>query len=173
MSRARFVAVSATLPNASDVGAWVGAPPAAVLTFGDDVRPVPLRTLVRGYPPANNDFLFERRLNSHLLGLVQAHAEARPTLVFCSSRKGAADAAAQLSVASGGSLVPSPDAGRALAAGASAVQCRALAQALLYGIGYHHAGLEPGDRAVVEGLFSERWLPVRQGKDWDGFGGGL
>lgn len=36
----RFIALSATLPNATDIGAFVGA---EVFQFGEEYRPVPLQ----------------------------------------------------------------------------------------------------------------------------------
>lgn len=41
----------------------------------------PLQT--QGYPPAKNDFLFERRLNEHVHGVVAENSKGRPALVFC------------------------------------------------------------------------------------------
>lgn len=79
----RFVAISATIPNARDVAAWLGAPPAGLLMFGEEVRPVKLKTIVRGYAPLKNDFLFERRLNSILPQIISEHSCGQPTLVFC------------------------------------------------------------------------------------------
>ena len=53
------------------------------MTFGDEMRPVKLTTVVRGYPQSRNDFLFERRLNDHLAGVIAEHSKGKPTLVFC------------------------------------------------------------------------------------------
>ncbi len=38
LGRLRFVAVSATIPNVADVGAWLGAPPGHAPAFGDEYR---------------------------------------------------------------------------------------------------------------------------------------
>ena len=38
LGRLRFVAVSATIPNVRDVGAWLGAPPGYSPSFGDEYR---------------------------------------------------------------------------------------------------------------------------------------
>ena len=38
LGRLRFVAVSATIPNVADVGAWIGAPPGYAPSFGDEYR---------------------------------------------------------------------------------------------------------------------------------------
>lgn len=47
------------------------------------MRPVKLRTIVRGYNPSKNDFLFERRLSDHVSGLVAEYSNGKPALVFC------------------------------------------------------------------------------------------
>jgi ATP-dependent DNA helicase HFM1/MER3 len=44
---------------------------------------VKLRTLVKGYIQPKTDFLFERRLNEFLPGIIQDHSKGRPSLVFC------------------------------------------------------------------------------------------
>ncbi len=38
LGRLRFCAVSATIPNVADVGAWLGAPPGHAPAFGDEYR---------------------------------------------------------------------------------------------------------------------------------------
>eukprot|EP00955_Chlamydomonas_euryale_P105856 365664-Chlamydomonas_euryale.AAC.14 len=66
LANVRFVAVSATIPNINDIALWLAVPPTGLKTFGEEVRPVRLHTVVRSYPPAKNDFLFERRLCDHV-----------------------------------------------------------------------------------------------------------
>ena len=51
ISGVRFVAVSATIPNVRDLAQWLGAPPSGTRSFGEEMRPVKLRTVVRGYNP--------------------------------------------------------------------------------------------------------------------------
>ena len=43
----RFVAVSATIPNVKDIAQWLLVPPAGLKEFGEEVRPVRLRTIVK------------------------------------------------------------------------------------------------------------------------------
>ncbi|KAK9806413.1 hypothetical protein WJX73_003409 [Symbiochloris irregularis] len=93
IARVRFIAISATVPNIQDLGSWLEVPSGGVMVFGDELRPVKLRTVVKGYAPTKTDFLFEKRLNDYLLGVIQEHSQQKPTLVFCSSRKGVADTA--------------------------------------------------------------------------------
>jgi ATP-dependent DNA helicase HFM1/MER3 len=64
----RIVAVSATVPNLDDVAQWLKVPPQGRCHFSDECRPVPLEIRVLGYPPAKNDFIFDRNLNYKLLG---------------------------------------------------------------------------------------------------------
>ena len=47
LGQVRFVAVSATIPNVRDIAQWLLVPPEGLKEFGEEVRPVKLRTLVR------------------------------------------------------------------------------------------------------------------------------
>ena len=79
----RTIAISASIPNIQDIAQWLNAPPAAVMEFGDELRPVKLNTIVRGYAPTKTDFLFERRLSDHILNVIHEHSQEKPSLVFC------------------------------------------------------------------------------------------
>lgn len=111
MARVRFVAVSATVPNMQDIADWLDVPPHGVFRFGDELRPCPLTVhvcvfacdvqphvrcimrlfasarpqhwQVRGYSPAKNDFLFERRLTEHVYSIICEFGQGKPALVFC------------------------------------------------------------------------------------------
>jgi ATP-dependent DNA helicase HFM1/MER3 len=83
ISRVRFVAVSATIPNVKDIADWLLVPPPGLKVYGEEMRPCKLRTVVRGYVPSKNDFMFERRLNDFLWQIVAEHSKGRPALVFC------------------------------------------------------------------------------------------
>ena len=79
----RYVAISATIQNVGDIAEWLGAPPQGIFAFGEEVRPAKLTTIVKGFPTTTTDFLFERRLNNHLTGIIQQYSNGLPTLVFC------------------------------------------------------------------------------------------
>ncbi len=49
IANARFVAVSATIPNINDIAAWLRVPPGGLHVFGQEHRPCKLHTIVRGY----------------------------------------------------------------------------------------------------------------------------
>ena len=79
----RYVAISATIQNVEDIAEWLDAPPQGIFAFGEEVRPAKLTTIVKGFPTTTTDFLFERRLNSHLTGIIKQYSNGLPTLVFC------------------------------------------------------------------------------------------
>ena len=66
----RFIALSATVPNSSDIAKWLGrgpgAPqlPAELAIFGDEFRPVKLQKVVYGFPSTGNDFAFDKTCDS-------------------------------------------------------------------------------------------------------------
>jgi ATP-dependent DNA helicase HFM1/MER3 len=68
-SNVRFVALSATIPNAADIAQWLGqnsrlhAVPARLEQFGDSFRPVVLQKHVCGYDGASNMFAFDSVLS--------------------------------------------------------------------------------------------------------------
>jgi len=65
-SDVRFVALSATIPNAEDVATWLGKDamiphiPAYLGKFGEEFRPVKLQKFVYGYEFNGNDFVFDK-----------------------------------------------------------------------------------------------------------------
>ena len=83
IAKVRFVAVSATIPNIQDIASWLQVPIEGVKAFGEEVRPVKLRTVVKGYATTKTDFLFERRLNDYIFSVVAENSKSKPALVFC------------------------------------------------------------------------------------------
>lgn len=129
----RIVALSATLPNVSDVGEWLQCGPAAVHYFDDSFRPVPLSVHVKTYPAWSNPFLFERGLDSKVADVVRAFSDDKQTLIFCSSKKGTESLCQVLSK-------------QIRVSGARDSRVHALSDPKLrhlveIGIGYHHAGM--------------------------------
>ena len=85
----RIVAASATIPNVYDVARWIKAPEEGCKVFGEELRPVTIRTVVKAFPPGKNDFLFERNLSQKVFPILQEFWQQKPVIIFCSSRKGA------------------------------------------------------------------------------------
>ena len=82
----RFIAVSATVPNAADVATWLGVPRQGLLIYGEEMRPVKLNTVVKGYSRTKTDFLFEKRLNEFIYAVIAEYSQGKPSLVFCRCR---------------------------------------------------------------------------------------
>lgn len=114
---------------------------------------------VLGYNPGKSDFFFDKMLDARLWGVIQQYSERKPTLVFASSRKATVSAATKLleSCSENGYSYVSNDEQRdrlALAATKKVVNDPQLSACILSGIGFHHAGMAPENRLLVESLFA-------------------
>ena len=159
LAQLRILALSATIPNVDDIAAWLQVPPMGLLVFGSEYRPVAVDVKVCGFPRARNDFIFDRNLNYKLCDLIAQYAQGRPTLVFCSSRKGAAQAAQQVAKECNvRMLVSSTEHGAFLSMKAKQCEDRVLGDCIARGVGYHTAGMSYTDRALVEDLFLSEQL---------------
>ncbi|KFQ31339.1 putative ATP-dependent DNA helicase HFM1, partial [Merops nubicus] len=158
----RFVAVSATIPNAEDIAEWLsdGKMPAVCLKIDEDQRPVKLRKIVLGFPCSDNqtEFKFDLTLNYKIASIIQTYSEQKPALVFCATRKGVQQAASVL--AKDAKFLLSIEQKQRLQRFANSLKDSKLRDLLMYGVAYHHAGMEISDRKIVEGAFTVGDLPV-------------
>ncbi|KAG0430086.1 hypothetical protein HPB47_023013 [Ixodes persulcatus] len=159
----RIVAVSAPVPNAADLASWLGTEdnPGCHHTFGERLRPVPLRRLVLGYPCAvgTSDFRFDMSLSYKLPLVIENYSEGKPTIVFCSTRKGVLQTAGVVA-GNCSNLVRDVRTRDRLLCAATTFRDAKLRDVVPRGVGFHHAGLCPEDRGAVESLFREGGLPV-------------
>ncbi|CAH6880767.1 Hfm1 [Phodopus roborovskii] len=158
----RFVAVSATIPNAEDVAEWLsdGEKPAVCLKMDESHRPVKLQKVVLGFPCSSNqtEFKFDLALNYKVYSVIRTYSEQKPTLVFCATRKGVQQAASVL--VKDAKFIITVEQKLRLQKSAYSIRDSKLKDVLVYGVGYHHAGMELSDRKLVEGLFTSGDLPV-------------
>ncbi|XP_037800665.1 probable ATP-dependent DNA helicase HFM1 [Penaeus monodon] len=158
----RFVAVSATIPNAEDLAVWLsdGQSPAVTHKLEESLRPVKLRRVVLGYdcPESWSEFRFDLSLTYALASVIATYSENKPTLVFASTRKGAQMAASTLSKEA--RLVRNSSHKQLLTSVGNLLRDNKLRECLLAGVAYHHAGLDMADRRQVEELFTSGHLPV-------------
>ncbi|GAA6085546.1 probable ATP-dependent DNA helicase HFM1 isoform X1 [Tachysurus ichikawai] len=158
----RFVAVSATIPNLQDVSEWLSdeSGPAACLMMDESHRPVKLRKVVLGFPCGNNqnEFKFDLSLNYKMASIIQTYSDQKPTLVFCSTRKGVQQSAAVL--AKDARFIMTIDHRQRLMKYANSVLDSKLRDLIMCGVGYHHAGVSVSDRKLVEDAFTLSDLPV-------------
>ena len=106
-------------------------------------------------------FRFEMNLSYKMASIIQTHSDNLPTLVFVNSRRSAASTAGIIVrdlkrwLSAKMSFVVS----RELKAKATQV-CGDLKDCLTAGVGFHHAGLSPHDRGLIEDLFRAGKLRV-------------
>ncbi|XP_026062307.1 probable ATP-dependent DNA helicase HFM1 [Carassius auratus] len=158
----RFVAVSATIPNIQDVSEWLSdeSGPATCLEMDETHRPVKLRKVVLGFPCGNNqnEFKFDLSLNYKMANVIQTYSDQKPTLVFCSTRKGVQQSASVL--AKDARFIMSLDHKQRLMKYANSLLDAKLRDLFICGIGYHHAGMDVSDRKMTEEAFTVGDLPV-------------
>ncbi|XP_012568774.1 DExH-box ATP-dependent RNA helicase DExH17 isoform X5 [Cicer arietinum] len=158
LAQVRFLALSATIPNIEDLAKWLLVPDQGIKRFGEEMRPVKLTTKVFGYAPAKNDFLFEKRLQNYIFDILMQYSRGKSALIFCSTRKGAQEAAqrlAQIVMNFGQSnpFIKSRQQQDQLREASLSLNDKQMQSYILYGVGYHNGGLCLKDRNIVEGLF--------------------
>uniref|UniRef100_G3PSW6 Probable ATP-dependent DNA helicase HFM1 n=1 Tax=Gasterosteus aculeatus aculeatus TaxID=481459 RepID=G3PSW6_GASAC len=158
----RFVAVSATIPNTSDIADWLSddSGPATYLDMDESYRPVKLRKVVLGFPPTPNqtEFKFDLLLNYKMANIIQTYSDQKPALVFCSTRKGVQQAATVL--AKDARFMMSIEHKQRLTKYANSILDSKLRDLVVLGVGYHHAGVDLSDRKLIEEAFTQGDLPV-------------
>ncbi|XP_052493711.1 probable ATP-dependent DNA helicase HFM1 [Budorcas taxicolor] len=158
----RFVAVSATIPNAEDIAEWLsdGERSAVCLKMDERHRPVKLRKVVLGFPCSDNqtEFKFDLTLNYKIASIIQTYSDQKPTLVFCATRKGVQQAASVL--VKDAKFIMTVEQKQRLRKCAYSIKDSKLRDILIHGVAYHHAGMELSDRKVVEGAFTVGDIPV-------------
>ncbi|XP_061587436.1 probable ATP-dependent DNA helicase HFM1 [Cololabis saira] len=158
----RFVAVSATIPNVSDIAEWLSdeSGPATHLHMDESHRPVKLRKVVLGFPwsPNQSDFKFDFSLNYKMANIIQTYSDQKPALVFCSTRKGVQQSATIL--AKDARFILSIEHKQRLTKYANTILDTKLRDLVMLGIGYHHAGVVLSDRKKIEEAFILGDLPV-------------
>uniref|UniRef100_A0A3B3RKF1 Probable ATP-dependent DNA helicase HFM1 n=1 Tax=Paramormyrops kingsleyae TaxID=1676925 RepID=A0A3B3RKF1_9TELE len=158
----RFVAVSATIPNIADVAEWLSDAlgPASCLQLDESYRPVKLRKLVLGFPCGTNqtDFKFDLSLNYKMANIIQTYSDQKPTLVFCSTRKGVQQSASVL--AKDARFIMSVEQKQRLMKYANSLLDSKLKDLITHGVGFHHAGIDVSDRKIIEDVFTAGDLPV-------------
>ncbi|PWN88358.1 P-loop containing nucleoside triphosphate hydrolase protein [Acaromyces ingoldii] len=167
----RVIALSATVPNADDIAEWVGSnatdsdidecgspkTTADLFTFGETYRPCPLRKYVYGYANPEGDYWkLEGNLNSRIMQIIQEHANGRPVLIFAPMRKSASNAAEVLAnefdrLCEARNRPWDPP----LPSMTANYDDPNLNELAPRGVAYHHAGLSPRDKRLVESAFLE------------------
>jgi ATP-dependent DNA helicase HFM1/MER3 len=148
----RFLAVSATIPNTEDIACWLGESPdysARFYKINEEMRPVKLQKIVMCYPhPAGaSQFHFEMSLSYKLRAILFKYADGKPTLIFCSTRKGVEHTCSTLTQQITFHFTKGQK--ERLSEVATTLNDNKLRQCVMAGVGYHHAGMGKEDRQVM------------------------
>ncbi|GAB4820015.1 hypothetical protein N2152v2_007061 [Parachlorella kessleri] len=158
----RFVGLSTALANAQDLADWLGIRGPGLFNFKPSVRPVPLEVHIQGYP---GKFYCPRMatMNKPAYAAIQTHSPTKPVLVFVSSRRQTRLTALDLIAYAAADdrprqflRVSDEEMEQCLAT----VKDASLRHTLQFGIGLHHAGLNDGDRQLVEHLYVDNKIQV-------------
>ncbi|KAJ1521887.1 hypothetical protein ONE63_002225 [Megalurothrips usitatus] len=156
----RFIAVSATIPNVEDLAQWLGyhEKPAKFFKLDEDMRPVKLHKVVKGFDSKLSSYLFDVHLSYKLKNVITQYSEGKPTLVFCSTRKSVLATAGVLMKMITFSFTDIQKTG--LARLCEQIVDNKIREFVKVGIGCHHAGLVMTDRNLLENGFREELIPV-------------
>ncbi|KAI1848843.1 hypothetical protein JX266_005271 [Neoarthrinium moseri] len=160
----RFVALSATVPNITDIATWLGRDhahqhqPAKWISFGEEMRPVKLKKHVYGYDNAGNDFIFDKTLDGKLNLLVAKYSERKPIIVFCFTRKSCEHTAQKM--AEWWTTVQPEEKPWPAPTSRVPVVSKELQEIVRYGVAFHHAGLDVQDKASIESHYLAGQLHV-------------
>lgn len=161
-SPARVVGLSTALANAGDVAEWLGIRDEGLFNFRPSVRPVPINVHIQGFPGAHYCPRMAL-MNKPAYKAIMTYSPLKPVLVFVASRRQTRLTA----MAFVSHLVSEGDPRQWLHMDMAeledllqSVKDENLKLTLPFGIGMHHAGLSPHERALVEQLYVEKKIQV-------------
>ncbi len=139
----RAVAVSATLPNLSEVAEFLEANEAYF--FDDSYRPVPLTKHVNGLGNVgNNEWRFWSNLSEHVPEIIKRFSHGKQSLIFCHSKKETQKVA---------ELLIRRNFGKRGVRKVDPPWTDPVEYMLEHGVGYHHAGMSKNERKRIEEAF--------------------
>ena len=159
LEKIRIIAVSATIPNISEVAEFLEIKEKGLKIFGEEYRPVKVERIVIGYKrnKNQNEFVFEKYLDYRVSGIIEKFSEGKPTLIFCQTQKGTINSAKQLvnDYQEGKLLSMKIDipTKKILNDISTSINNKQLCNFVKFGIAFHNAGLSLNDRQIIEENF--------------------
>ena len=162
----QVVALSATIKNAAEIGEWLDANPITT-----EWRPVPLREGVYcdgqvQFRDGSSRFIPHTDTNPIFDTAIDVVREGGQVLIFAETRRSAVEMGRKASALLRRQL-PKPDrrgleniAQRILSTGERTRLGEALAEQVLNGVAFHHAGLAGGHRRIIEDAFKAGRLKI-------------
>ena len=139
----RAVAVSATLPNLSEVADFLEANEA--YCFDDSYRPVPLTKHVNGLGRVgNNEWRFWSNLSEYVPDIIKRFSHGKQSLIFCHSKKETQKVV---------ELLIRKNFGNRGVRTVDPPWNKPIEYMLSHGVGYHHAGMSKDERKTIEEAF--------------------
>ncbi|PSQ44892.1 DEAD/DEAH box helicase [Halobacteriales archaeon SW_7_68_16] len=153
----RIVALSATMRNVEEIAEWLDAPDETTFAFDDEYRPVELNAGVRTYTHGENAFADKYRRLFRALDLAEPHIrDDGQALVFVSSRQDTVRAAEKARDEIAERDIPMGARGDYdLHIEATDLDDDTLANSVVDGVAFHHAGLSKADKDRVEAWFRD------------------
>ncbi|KAK5082315.1 putative steryl acetyl hydrolase mug81 [Lithohypha guttulata] len=163
----RLMGMSTACANASDLGNWLGVKAGnnqGLFNFRHSVRPVPLEIYIDGFPEQRGFCPLMESMNRPTFLAIKNHSPSKPVIVFVASRRQTRLTAKGLINYLGmednprrfNNFASEEDLQLTL----STVKDSALAEALSFGVGLHHAGLVESDRTLSEQLFAANKIQI-------------
>ncbi|KAF8382489.1 snrp-200, partial [Pristionchus pacificus] len=163
----RIVALSSSLANAKDVGAWLGCSSAATFNFPPGTRPVKLELFIQGFNLSHT----ASRLAAMVRPVYQAvcrhggKLRPRPALVFVPSRRETKSTAVDMLAMQHADGQPKrflhiSEEDETFKKLIGAIQDSTLRETLARGVGYLHEGSAVKDVAIVEQMFKSGAIQV-------------
>lgn len=164
--RIQVLALSATIKNAAEIGKWLNANPITT-----EWRPVPLREGVYydgqvQFKDGSSRFIPRTDPNPIFNAAIDVIREGGQVLIFAETRRSAVEMGRKATAVLRRQL-PKPDrrgleniAQRILSSGERTRLGETLAEQVLNGVAFHHAGLAGGQRRIVEDAFKAGRLKI-------------
>ena len=153
------------------------------ISISDDLRPVKLDKIIMGFNTnksiPSSEYRFDMTLTYKLESIIRTHSDQKPTLVFCSTRKGVEFSAKVLASSPQSFFVSAEQRNnyfyelyRLTCANFDINSVNAsmdnegyfknieLKTCLKSGVGFYHSGLDYSDRRLLEQLFAISLIPV-------------
>nr|MDO8090776.1 DEAD/DEAH box helicase [Candidatus Sigynarchaeota archaeon] len=159
----RIIALSATMSNYREVAEWIGAKESFTFCFDSSARPVPLTVGVYPYKETGNKFYnMYLRLYKALDLTRWILEEGNQVLIFVASRRDTRLAAKKIAKVWEEQSVSycTPEELAELRKFSEQLRSARLREVFTSGVAFHHAGLSPEDRSIVESCFRRGLVKV-------------
>ena len=158
----RFIGLSTALANPRDLADWMGIGEIGVYNFRPSVRPIPMSIHIQGFP-GKHYCPRMATMNKPCFAAILEHSPSKPTLIFVSSRRQTRLTALDLISYCAADDNPKkflhmPE--DEIEDIALTLKDKALRDTIVFGVGIHHAGLDPHDRNIVENLFGAAKIQI-------------